>query len=445
MKIVLGAGEGRRTLLRRTPLGETELPPKVWRRTREAVGDVETLEEAVRKILRDVREEGDKAVLRYCSAFDGATYSTLRIASDEIRAAYAAVEPAVVDALRFAADRIRAFHEEQRRHASQSFQRDGVGMQVSPLARAGVYVPGTAAVYPSSVLMTALPAKAAGVEEVLLASPADDQGRISPLKLVAADLAGVDAVFRMSGAQAIAAFAYGTESVPKVDKVCGPGNIFVTLAKREVFGEVGIDALYGPSETIVVADENADAVLCAADLLAQAEHDELATPILITTSRELAERAGEEVERQLATLERQQVARAAFDARGGAIVVESLDEALALANEFAPEHLCLLVRDAPQWAAKVRNAGGIFVGETSPETLGDYTAGPSHVMPTAGTARFASPLGVQDFLKATSIITIDEASLRELGPPTVRIARAEGLTAHARTIELRLGDEGGAD
>ena len=442
MRVVLGADEGRRTLLRRRPLAETELPAEVWRRTRAVVGEVATLEDAVRRILRDVREEGDAAVLRYCQAFDGAAYATLQVAPEEIRAAYDAVEPSVIEALRFAAERVRAFHEEQRRHVMQSFQRDGVGMRVSPLARVGLYVPGTVAVYPSSVLMTALPARAAGVEEVFVASPADPQGHVSPLKLVAADLAGVDGVFRMSGAQAIAAFAYGTAEVPKVDKVCGPGNIFVTLAKREVYGEVGIDALYGPSETIVVADEAADPVLCAADLLAQAEHDELATPILITTSHDLADRVGGEVERQLASLERQEMARSAFEARGGAVVVDSLEEALLLADEFAPEHLCLLVRDAPHWAARVRNAGGIFVGEASPETLGDYTAGPSHVMPTAGTARFASPLGVQDFLKATNVVALDEASLRALGPATARIARAEGLTAHARSIELRLGDEG---
>jgi histidinol dehydrogenase len=286
--------------------------------------------------------------------------------------------------------------------------------------------------------MTALPAKAAGVDEVLIASPAGAAGRVSPVKLVAADIAGVDGVFRMSGAQAIAAFAYGTESVPKVDKVCGPGSIFVTLAKREVFGAVGIDALYGPSETIVVADDSADAALCAADLLAQAEHDELATPILLTTSRGVAERVGAEVERQLATLEREAVARAAFDARGGAVVVDSLDEALLLANEFAPEHLCLLVHDAPRWAGKARHAGGVFVGETAPESLGDYSAGPSHVMPTMGSARFASPLGVQDFLKATSVVAVDGTALRALGPAAARIARAEGFTAHARSIELRL-------
>ena len=439
MKIVLGAEQGRSTLLQRRP-AEESLPEEVWRRTREATG-ASTVEEAVRRILRDVRAEGDAAVLRYAAAFDGAEYSTLRVAPDEFHAAFDEVEPGVIDALRFAADRILAFHREQRRHVQQTFQRDGVGVQARPIARAGIYIPGTAAVYPSSLLMTVLPAKAAGVEETFVASPADAQGRVSPLKLVAAGIAGVDGLFRMGGVQAIGALAYGTESVPKVDKVCGPGNVFVTEAKRQVFGDVGIDALYGPSETIVVADETANPALCAADLLAQAEHDELATPLLITTSRELAERVGAEVERQLPLLERERIARASFEARGGAIVVETLGEALALADEFAPEHLCLLVRDAPEWASKVRNAGGVFVGEGSPEVLGDYTAGPSHAMPTFGTARFASPLGVQDFLKVTSVVAVDEATLRALGPATARIARAEGLTAHARSIELRLGEE----
>lgn len=441
MKIIIGAEEGRRTLLRRQPLGETELPDAVWQRTREAVGDVSTVEEAVRKILQDVRQDGDAAVLRYCQAFDGAAYSTLRVGDDEVRAAYDQVDPEVVAALRFAADRIRAFHEEQRQHVLQSFSRDGIGVQVTALGRVGINAPGTAVVYPSSVLMTAIPAKVAGVGEVLIASPAGEDGRVPAIKLVAADIAGVDSVYRMSGAQAIAAFAYGTASVPKVDKVCGPGNIFVTLAKRAVFGEVGIDALYGPSETIVIADETANPVLCAADLLAQAEHDELATPILITTSGNLAEQVGDEVERQLQLLEREQIARAAFEARGGAIVVESIEEALALGDDFAPEHLCLLMKDAPEWAKRVRNAGGVFAGEMSPESLGDYTAGPSHAMPTMGTARFSSPLSVQDFLKGTSIVAVGEDALREIGPAAARIARAEGFTAHARSIELRLGDE----
>jgi histidinol dehydrogenase len=258
------------------------------------------------------------------------------------------------------------------------------------------------------------------------------------LKLVAADIAGVDRVFAAGGAEAIGALAFGTSTVPRVDKIVGPGNLFVTVAKREVFGGVGIDALYGPSETIVVADESANPMLAAADLLAQAEHDELATPILLTTSEKVAEAVGAEVERQLRLLDREAIARASFDARGGAVIVESVEQAVELASEYAPEHLCLLVRDAANVAATVRNAGGIFVGDDAPESLGDYTAGPSHVMPTSGAARYASPLGVHDFLKVTSVVAVDAAALREAGPTAAAIARAEGFTAHARSIELRL-------
>jgi histidinol dehydrogenase len=442
VKIIIGAEEGRRTLLRRHSWSETTVPEAIWSVTRKAVGgNVATVEQAVRKILQDVRTEGDAAVLRYCAAFDGATYATLAVDKSEIKAAYDQVDPDIVEALRLAADQIRSYHEQQREHMMRSFSNNGIGMKVSPLQKVGINAPGTAVVYPSSVLMTTIPAKASGVEEIYIASPTGKDGTVPAIKLVAADLAGVTGVFRMSGAQAVAAFAYGTESVPKIDKVCGPGNIFVTLAKREVFGDVGIDALYGPSETIVIADESADPKLCAADMLAQAEHDELATPILITTSKQIAERTGEEVERQLKLLDREVVAQTAFDARGGAVVVDSLDEALELANEFAPEHMCLLVKDAHNIAKGVRNAGGVFVGETSPEVLGDYSAGPSHVMPTMGTARFASPLGVQDFLKVTSVVAVDEAMLRALGPAAIRIARAEGFTAHARSIELRFGED----
>jgi histidinol dehydrogenase len=305
----------------------------------------------------------------------------------------------------------------------------------------GIYVPGTLAVYPSSVLMTAIPARVAGVHELYMATPAALNGSVSPLKLAAADIAGVDGVFRAGGAQGIAALAFGTESIPRVDKVCGPGNIFVTLAKKAVHGFVGIDGFFGPTETVVVADAHANPALCAADLLAQAEHDALASPILITDSEALAEAALAEVESQLATLERADIARAALEAHGLAVVVASLEEALALANEYAPEHLCLEVRDAARWVERVANAGSVFVGGLSAEAIGDYTAGPSHVMPTGGSARFASALGVHDFLKVTSIVSLDGEALAELGPPAAAIARAEGLTAHARAIERRL--EGG--
>ncbi len=439
MRIIHGAEEARSTVLRRQPMGETDLPPAVRERNREVFGADLSAREVVERIIADVRTDGDAAVRRYGLAFDGVEYTSLEVPRAELEGAYEQVEPGLVDALRLAADRIRAFHEAQRRHGPSDFFEGGLGIQVRPLERVGAYVPGTIVVYPSSVLMTVIPARVAGVDHVYMASPASADGAVSPLKLVAADIAGVDRVFRASGAQAIAAFAYGTEAVPHVDKICGAGNIFVTLAKKLVYGDVGIDSLYGPTETVVVADDAADPASCAADLLAQAEHDELATPLLLTPSEALARAVAEEVDGQLETLERAGVARAALETRGGIVVTAGLEEALELANEFGPEHLCLLVRDAPSWAPRVRHAGGLFLGETSPEAVGDYTAGPSHVMPAGGSARFSSPLSVFDFLKFTSVVDIDAATLGRLGPPAAAIARAEGLAAHARAIEWRLG------
>lgn len=439
MKIVLGAEEGRRTLLRRQALGETELPAAIREKNAAIFGADLPLDAQVRRILGDVRREGDAAVRRYGAAFTGGTPEQLEVPRAEIEESYACIDAALVADLREAAGHIRAYHERQREHSSRSFMHEGVGMQVRAIERVGMYVPTSpGAVYPSSVLMTGLPAKVAGVRELIMMTPPGRDGVVAPLKLVAADIAGVDRVFAAGGAEGIGALAYGTETVPAVDKIVGPGNIFVTVAKREVFGSVGIDALYGPSETIVIADETADPMLAAADLLAQAEHDELATPILITTSASMAERVGAEVERQLALLDRCEIARTSFDARGGAVVVDSVEEAVELGSEYAPEHMCLLVRYAASVATTVRNAGGIFVGDDAPESLGDYTAGPSHVMPTAGAARYASPLGVYDFLKVTSIVQVDGARLRKAGPAAARIARAEGFTAHARSIELRL-------
>jgi histidinol dehydrogenase len=439
VRIVRGAEEGRRTLLRRQPLGETELPAAIRKKNAELFGADLPVEQQVRRVLDDVRREGDAAVFRYTRAFTGADYASLEVGRDEIAASYASVDASLVEALREAAEHIRAYHLLQREHSSRSFSERGVGMQVRAIERVGMYVPTSpGAVYPSSVLMTAIPAKVAGVRELIMMSPPGRDGEMSPLKLVAADIAGVDRVFKAGGAEGIGAMAYGTATVPRVDKIVGPGNIFVTVAKREVFGSVGIDALYGPSETIVIADETADPMFAAADLLAQAEHDELATPILLTTSVEIAEAVGREVERQLKLLGREQIARTSFEARGGAVIVDSIEEAVALGSEYAPEHMCLLVKDAAVVAKTVRNAGGIFVGDDAPESLGDYTAGPSHVMPTSGAARYASPLGVYDFLKVTSIVAVDAARLREAGPAAAKIARAEGFTAHARSIELRL-------
>ncbi|MGI8553268.1 MAG: histidinol dehydrogenase [Dehalococcoidia bacterium] len=438
MRIVRGRAEALRTILRRQPLDEAEIPEHLRERDRRLFGPGLSLEQTVRQIVHAVRDEGDAAVARFNQSLDGSAPAPIRVTEAEVQAAHGSLQPELIDALRLAADRIRAYHERQMERSVGDFQHGGLGQIVRPLQRAGVYLPGTTIVYPSSLLMTAIPARVAGVEQVYVVSPAAVDGSVPVLKLVAADIAGVDGVFRAGGAQGIAALAYGTETIPRVDKICGPGNIFVTLAKREVFGVTGIDALYGPTETMVLADESADPALCAADLLAQAEHDEIASPILITTSEAMAKRVAAEVDRQVATLERGYVALAAFANRGGAVVVNSLDEAFELANEYAPEHLCLLLQDAWQHTGKVRNAGGVFVGESSPEALGDYIAGPSHVMPTGGSARYASPLSVNDFLKITSLIAVDESVLQDLGAAAALIARAEGLTAHARALEIRL-------
>jgi histidinol dehydrogenase len=438
LRIVKGREEGLKTILRRPDLDEVDLPEHLRQRDRSLFGPGLSVEETVRRIVRSVRDEGDNAVMRFNQALDLSQAAPLLVDRSETAAAYEALDPALVDALRLAADRIRSHHERQLDRSWRAFEAEGLGQVVRPIERAGIYMPGTGIVYPSSLLMTAIPARVAGVEHVYVASPAASDGSVPPLKLVAADIARVDAVYRAGGAQAVAAFAYGTETIPKVDKICGPGNIWVTMAKRAVFGVTGIDALYGPTETVVVADDSTDPVICAADLLAQAEHDEIASPILITPSAKLAERVATEVERQAAVLERGDVARAAFANRGGAVITETVEEAIDLANLYAPEHLCLLVKNAWNYAGLVRNAGGLFVGEASPEALGDYIAGPSHVMPTGGSARYASPLSVNDFLKITSLIAVQEPVMQELAGAAALIARAEGLTAHARALEIRM-------
>ena len=442
MKLVHGSEEGRRLLARlRRPLAEADLPAAVRREIRRVFGADLDAQAVVDRILADVREGGDAAIRRYNEEIDGVRPGaglSLKVAPQEIEAAYAQVDEEVVRALRFAAERIRAYHQKQLDHSLAGFDEGGLGQVVRPLKRVGMYVPGTAAVYPSSVLMAAIPARVAGVAEVYMATPTGVDGSVSPLKLVAADIAGVDGIFRAGGAQAIAALAFGSETIPRVDKICGPGNIFVALAKKTVHGLVGIDGIFGPTETLVVADDGADAALCAADLLAQAEHDALATPILITTSEALAQAVMREIEQQLESLERRDIAAAALEGQGLAIVVETLAEALTLANEYAPEHLSLAVSDGERYLGQVANAGSVFIGGLSAEAVGDYTAGPSHVMPTGGSARFSSPLGVYDFLKVTSVISLDAAALAELGPAAAVIARAEGFTAHARAIERRL-------
>ncbi|MDA0365158.1 MAG: histidinol dehydrogenase [Chloroflexi bacterium] len=437
LRIVEGADAARAEVLRRDPLSEPVLPDALSQSIAELWGAPLSAREHVARIIADVAREGDAAVARYSQRFDGSTYTTVEVSPDEFTEAFELVSPEQREALEFAAERVRRYHRTQLRHGPQSFSERGTGMIVRPIERAGIYMTGSDAALPSSVIHTAVPGAVAGVEHLIGVTAARPDGSVNPLKLVAARFAGIRRVFRASGAQAIAALAFGTETIPRVDKIFGPGGIFVTLAKQQLYGRVGIDAIYGPTETLVLADDSAAPDLCAADLLAQAEHDVLATPILITTSRAHAEAVAVEVELQLETLERAEIARAAI-ARGGAVVAADIDEAIALANEFAPEHLCLLTRQPETLVHRVRNAGGIFVGESSPEVLGDYTAGPSHVMPTGGSARFASPLSVLDFLKITSTVNLSEGDLQRLGPFAATIARAEGLTGHARSIERRL-------
>ncbi|MEX2431217.1 MAG: histidinol dehydrogenase [Dehalococcoidia bacterium] len=437
MRIVHGMEQGRALLARRPGYDEPKLTPAAVERTAAIFGEPLSATEAVRRIIADVRARGDAALRDYARRIDKTDLAEIEVTKERWAAALASLPPDLADALRTAADRIRAYAEACI-PADWHDDSAGYGERIVPIERVGLYVPGGTAEYPSTVLMSAIPAKTAGVPEVVLCTPWP-----SAATLAAAHIAGVDRVFAVGGAQAIAGMAFGTETVPKVDKICGPGNIFVSIAKREVYGHVDIDGLYGPTETVVVADASADPALCAADLLAQAEHDEMASPVLITTDAQVAERVSAAIESQLQRLERQSVARTAVERQGIAVVVPSVPEAIELANAFAPEHLCLVVEDAASYAHLVRNVGGLFVGEQTPEAMGDYVAGPSHVMPTAGTARYASYLGVHQFLRHVPVVTLSAATLHEAGPAAAAIARAEGLTAHARAVEMRL--EGGAN
>jgi histidinol dehydrogenase len=439
MRLVRGADEARRSILRRSSVDEPELPAPVRETIRRVFGGELDAGAVVDRILRDVRSDGDAAVRFYDQEIDGVPGERpLEVPEDEIQAAYGEVDAQLVDALRLAAERIEVYHRAQLKHAARSFEEGGLGQIVRPIERVGLYIPGNKVIYPSTLLMTAIPARVARVAEVIVMTPGREDGTVAPVKLVAADIAGAHRVFRAGGVQGIVAMAYGTQSVPRVDKICGPGNIFVTLAKKRLYGEVGIDGIFGPSETLVLADTSADARLVAADMLAGAEHDELATAILLTDDEKLAEDVGEIVDREIKTLDRAEAAGTSLEARGGAVICHSIDEAMALANEFAAEHLCLHLRDAERWIDRVRNAGCVFAGEFSVESVGDYTAGPSHVMPTGGSARFSSSLGVHDFLKVTSLVRLDRETVGKIGPAGAAIGYAEGLTGHARAIESRL-------
>jgi histidinol dehydrogenase len=423
---------------------ETALPESVIARLKAIFGRHISPQEAVAQIVADVRRDGDAALRDYARRIEGVSLDALAVAADDVEAAYHAAPPDLRDALHLAADRIRAFHEQEPRQSWLAWDDKGgaVGQMIRPLRRVGVYVPGGTAAYPSSLLMAVIPAQVAGVQEIVVTTPPFDRPK-SPQDtgasaiLAAAHVVGVERVFMLGGAQAIAALAYGTESVPRVDKIVGAGGLFVTLAKKLVYGDVGIDGLYGPTETLLIADETADPALIAADLLAQAEHDPLSTALLITPSTRLAEAVQTEVAGQQSSLARRAIIDASLAGQSAILVVAHLDEALALANEYAPEHLCLLVADPWSLVGRVHNAGGIFVGQGSPEALGDYVVGPSHIMPTRGTARFASPLHVGDYFKVTSIFAVSEAIARQLAPAARTIAQAEGLTAHAAAIAVR--------
>ena len=441
LKVIRGLAQAKKELYSVAPLDLDSLPPEVLDRTQEVFGERLSPQESVQRILQDVRQQGDKAIRHYASVLDG--FSTaledLEVSDQEIDRAQQQISEELAKALELAARRIEDFHKATLRRSWVDLS-SGLGELVTAIERVGIYVPGGTASYPSTVLMTTIPARVAGVREVVLCSPSRDGNNPDPAVLAAARLAGVDRVFRVGGVQAIAAMAFGTQTVPKVDKICGPGNLFVTLAKKLVFGHVDIDGLYGPSETAIIADQSARASYCAADLLAQAEHDPLASPILITTSLSLVGELEGEVDRQLASLERGEVAGRSLERRGKVILVDNLDEALELANSIAPEHLCMMVEDPWEWAGKVRHAGGVFLGPFSPEVMGDYVAGPSHVMPTGGTARFSSALSVHHFQKTVPIIGLKPSSpgYREIAEAAITIARAEGLTGHARALEVRL-------
>ena len=434
--------EAAELLLKKKAFDELTLSDGIRKKNQEIFGEDLSATELVHRIVQEVRYEGDRALFRYTKLLDRVelTHDNLMVSEEEFLSAERAADPEVVASLKKAADNIFAYHEEQKPRSWMTYRAHGsiLGQAVLPLARVGIYVPGGTAAYPSSVLMNAIPAVVAGVGEIIMSVPTKD-GVINPYVLVAARLLGVKKIFKIGGAQAIAAMAYGTESVPRVDKITGPGNIFVTLAKKEVYGHVDIDMLAGPSEILILADETASPEYVAADLLSQAEHDPLASSILITTDMELAQESLTEVQKQLETLPRKDIARASLEGHGRIIVTENMDQAIYLANLSGPEHIELLVGDSFHILPRIRCAGAIFLGPYSPEPLGDYFAGPNHVLPTGGTSRFYSVLNVETFMKRTSIISYTQEALNDVSEDIIHLAETEGLDAHARAIQMRRG------
>ena len=396
----------------------------------------------VAEIIAEVRRAGDAALLAYCRKFDGADLASLEVQEEEIEAAFEAVEPRFLEILRRAEQNIRAFHEKQVRPGFMISENAGIitGQKITPIEKVGIYVPGGTAAYPSTVLMDSVPAKIAGCREIVMVTPPGKDGKVSPVILAAAKIAGVHRIFKVGGAQAVAALAYGTESVPQVDKIVGPGNAYVAEAKKQVFGRVSIDMIAGPSEILVVADGASNPAHVAADLLSQAEHDKLASAVLVTDSPALAQAVQAEIEKQLPLLARAEIARTSIDNKGKIIVAEDLRGVIEIANEIAPEHLELMVEHPFDYLDGIRNAGSIFMGRCCPEALGDYYAGPNHTLPTGGTARFSSPLSVDDFVKKRQFTYYTGEALARVGADVAYFAEKEGLTAHARSVTIRLED-----
>jgi len=395
--------------------------------------------ETVSAIIKNVRENGDAALLEYSEKFDGVRVTSLEVTEEERNKALDLVEPEFIEILKEAAENIRAYHSRQVKSSYIISDKDGIvlGQKIMPIERVGLYIPGGTASYPSTVLMNCIPAKIAGVREIIMTTPTDKNGNVNPNIIAAANISGVDRIIKCGGAQAVAALAFGTESVPKVDKIVGPGNIFVSEAKRQVFGTVAIDMIAGPSEILVISDPKSDPVVLAADLLSQAEHDKLATAVLITNSFELARLVADEIEAQLKELPREEIARASIENNGKIIVVKSIDEAIDIANSIAPEHLELCVDEPFEYLNKIINAGSIFLGRNCPEPLGDYFAGTNHTLPTNGTARFSSPLSVDDFVKKSSYMYYSKEALNAVGEKIAYFAEKEGLHAHAKSAVIR--------
>ena len=428
-------------ILKLTKETQNNILENLLKRSPNSYGEFES---RVNDIIQNVREKRDEAIFEYTLKFDGATINqdNIRVTEEEIKEAYEQVDPKLLDVIRKALVNIRDYHAKQKQYSWFDSDESGIilGQKVTPLKTVGVYVPGGKAVYPSSVLMNVIPAKVAGVSNIIMTTPCGKDGKVYPSTLVAAKEAGVDAIYKVGGAQAIAALAFGTESIPKVDKIVGPGNIYVALAKKAVFGYVSIDSIAGPSEIMVLADETANPRFVAADLLSQAEHDEMASAILVTTSETLAEQVSVEVDKFVATLSRKEIIQKSLDNYGYILVADTMQDAIDTVNEIASEHLELVTKNPFETMTKIRNAGAIFIGEYSSEPLGDYFSGPNHVLPTNGTAKFFSPLSVDDFIKKSSIISYSREALEPVYKDIVQFAECEKLTAHANSIRVRFED-----